>query len=327
MKVTIAVPIYGVEKYIERCARSLFEQTYKNIEYIFVNDCTKDNSISILERILNEYPHRKPQVRIITHEKNRGLGAARNTAVDASTGDYIFHVDSDDYIDLTTIEKCVDKQKESGADIISCNAYYDYGNTIKPCNHVIGCSSNDWKTMLVSRHSQIMIWGRLIRLSLYKQNQIFVYEGYNMGEDFQVMPKLAYYANLLELVDENLYFYNKQSDISYSSNFSSDKATQTFASIDILADFFKDKESMYLDELKKAQARLVAEVVLWCCRCGEKEFYNSVLKKYIREIEKKYYKSMNISFQIVYRIPYKWFLFPYALLGHRWKMIMRRFTY
>ena len=97
-KVSILVPVYGVEKYIERCARSLFEQTYDNIEYIFVDDCTKDRSIEILQKVLEDYPNRKNQVKILHHEKNRGLSAARNTALDASTGDYLMHVDSDDYL-------------------------------------------------------------------------------------------------------------------------------------------------------------------------------------------------------------------------------------
>ena len=97
-KVSILVPVYGVEKYIERCARSLFEQTYDNIEYIFVDDCTKDRSIVILQKVLEGYPNRKNQVKILHHEKNRGLSAARNTALDASTGDYLMHVDSDDYL-------------------------------------------------------------------------------------------------------------------------------------------------------------------------------------------------------------------------------------
>lgn len=65
--VSICVPIYGVEKYIERCAISLFEQTYKNIEYIFVNDCTQDNSIDVLKSIIEKYPVRKNCVRIINH--------------------------------------------------------------------------------------------------------------------------------------------------------------------------------------------------------------------------------------------------------------------
>lgn len=72
LKVSIAIPVYGVEKFIERCACSVFEQTYKNIEYLFVNDCTKDKSIEILQSVIKKYPHREPHVKIINHGVNRG---------------------------------------------------------------------------------------------------------------------------------------------------------------------------------------------------------------------------------------------------------------
>lgn len=96
-KISLLIPVYGVEKYIERCARSLFGQTYQNIEYIFVDDCTKDSSIAVLKKVLDDYPFRKEQVTIIHHNFNKGLSAARNTAFNHATGDYIIHVDSDDY--------------------------------------------------------------------------------------------------------------------------------------------------------------------------------------------------------------------------------------
>ena len=109
--VSICIPIYGVEKYIERCAISLFEQTYQNIEYIFVDDCTPDKSVEILKSVIERYPNRKPYVRIIKHKKNRGLGSARNTAVDAAKGEFLMHVDSDDWIDNDCVRLCVEKQK------------------------------------------------------------------------------------------------------------------------------------------------------------------------------------------------------------------------
>lgn len=77
--VSVIIPVYKVEKYIERCARSLFEQTLESIEFIFVDDCSPDQSIKILQSVLQEYPHRTPHTKIIRHERNRGLAAARNT--------------------------------------------------------------------------------------------------------------------------------------------------------------------------------------------------------------------------------------------------------
>ena len=125
------VPVYGVEKYIERCARSLFEQTYENLEYIFVDDCSPDKSMEILMRVMEDYPNRKEQVRIIHHEHNRGLAAARNTALDAATSSFITHVDSDDYLSLEAIQLLVEKQVETGADIVSGNYFVIESNGTK----------------------------------------------------------------------------------------------------------------------------------------------------------------------------------------------------
>ena len=76
-KVSVIVTVYGVERYIERCARSLFEQTLDDMEYIFVDDCSKDSSISVLENVITQYPLRKGQVRIVHHEQNKGVSRAR----------------------------------------------------------------------------------------------------------------------------------------------------------------------------------------------------------------------------------------------------------
>lgn len=112
--VSILVPVYSVEKYIERCARSIFEQTYQNLDIVFVDDCTPDKSIEILRRVLDDYPERKAQTRIIRHEHNQGLAAARNTAVAAATGTFLTHVDSDDWLELDAVEELVKKQVETG---------------------------------------------------------------------------------------------------------------------------------------------------------------------------------------------------------------------
>lgn len=118
LKISILTPIYGVEKYIEQCARSLFEQSYASIEYIFVDDCTPDNSIGILQSLLKEYPERAQQVRIIHHDRNRGVGAARQTALMAATGDYLLFADSDDMLPEDAVEKLTTKAESTHADLI-----------------------------------------------------------------------------------------------------------------------------------------------------------------------------------------------------------------
>ena len=98
-KVSVIIPIYKVEAFIVRCVNSLMRQTLSDIEYIFVNDATPDNSMALLQLIVNSYPERKEQVRIVEHEYNQGLPAARNSGLAVATGKYIFHCDSDDYME------------------------------------------------------------------------------------------------------------------------------------------------------------------------------------------------------------------------------------
>ena len=98
IKLSICVPIYGTEKYIERCARSLFEQDIQNVEYIFVNDCTKDAAIDVLKNVVVEYPNVRSRLKIINHETNKGLAGARLTGLQNATGEYVWCVDRDDYV-------------------------------------------------------------------------------------------------------------------------------------------------------------------------------------------------------------------------------------
>ena len=121
MKVSVCIPVYGVEKYIERCARSLFDQTMKNdIEFIFVDDCTPDRSIEVLEAILSEYPERRSQVKIVRHSHNKGLTGARNTALKEASGEYIIHCDSDDWVDVDLYERMYKTAVETGSDVVCC---------------------------------------------------------------------------------------------------------------------------------------------------------------------------------------------------------------
>lgn len=106
-KISVIVPIYKVEKYIGRCARSLFEQSLEDMEFIFVDDCSPDNSISIVKTMAEDYPKRKNQIKFLHHKVNRGLTTTRNTGLSVATGDYIAYCDSDDWFDLTMYENYI----------------------------------------------------------------------------------------------------------------------------------------------------------------------------------------------------------------------------
>ena len=106
VRISIIVPIYNVEPYIERCLRSVMIQTYSNIECILVDDCTLDNSMKICDCLLGNYIG-PIEFKVLHHDHNRGLSAARNTGTDAATGEYIFYLDSDDEITPDSISLMV----------------------------------------------------------------------------------------------------------------------------------------------------------------------------------------------------------------------------
>ena len=251
MLVSICVPIYNVENYIERCAVSLLRQTYGEIEYVFVNDCSPDKSVEVLRKVMEDYPEKKDYVKIINHEKNRGLAAARNTAVSHSEGDFILHVDSDDYLGIDAVGKLVNKQRETDADIVTGQAVQIEKDKSSVMQRPQFLYKDDFvKEMIVPSISHT-IWGRLIRKSLYTDNGIEAKEGVNIGEDMQVMTQLAYFAQKVETIWDVVCYYDCTNDLSYMNQFdmaSIRRLVQDTTSMEIVRDFFVGKSDKFQNQ-------------------------------------------------------------------------------
>lgn len=129
--VSILVPVYNVGAFLEKNLVSLFEQTFDKMEFIFVNDASTDNSMQILNEVLEYYPNRKEQVHIMQHSENKGLAAARTTALQNAHGDYLLHVDSDDWLELDMVEKMYQSAIYNNADIVCCGINLEYPNMTK----------------------------------------------------------------------------------------------------------------------------------------------------------------------------------------------------
>ena len=202
-KVSIVVPVYGVEKYIERCARSLFTQTFGDIEYIFVNDCTKDSSMQVLEFVMKDYPARN--VRIINKEKNEGLPQARKTGVLASTGDFIMHIDSDDWVEHDIVEKLYARAMEEVADMVYCDWVEEYEDrSVLFSQHPMSIE-NYYKSILGFK-SFSYVWNRLTKRELYDGIEFPIPY---MLEDFVITSQLVSKAMKVSLVQEPLNHYSK----------------------------------------------------------------------------------------------------------------------
>ena len=189
--VSILVPVYGVERYIERCARSLFEQTYPNLEYVFVNDCTPDRSVEILKQVMESYPNRVDAVKVINHNTNRGIAAARNTLIDNAVGDYICYVDSDDWLELDAIERFVKKLMESGAEIVSGSYLLHYGKEELLYLAKDYQKKEQWVLNMMQYACNHYIAGRCLRRSLFVENSLRWKEGLDLAEDRYIIVLLC----------------------------------------------------------------------------------------------------------------------------------------
>lgn len=205
-KVTVIVPVYGVEKYIERCARSLFEQTLDDMEFVFVDDCTKDNSIWVLERVIEDYPNRKEQIKILHHEHNKGLSHARETGVNAAVGEYIAHCDSDDWVEHNMYEELYNEAKKLDTDIVKCGFYISSNtDTVIPINHSNNIlQQREVLSLLYSWKGWNQIWVLLVKKNLYNN---VVFTDNTMMEDFFVVAQLYAKCQNVGVYNKPLYYY------------------------------------------------------------------------------------------------------------------------
>lgn len=207
LKISVLVPIYGVERYIRRCAVSLLNQTMKEgIELIFINDATKDHSIEILKEVISSHPDYPGDVSIISHETNKGLPAARNTGLKAARGEYIVHIDGDDYAEPEMLELLYKAVKDNEADYAWCDYYITFDDKKRVIKQPLFSEPLDAVRGMLRGSMKYNVWNKMCRRSLYSDNHILFPEGYAMGEDL-TMIMVALRARKIAFISKPLYNY------------------------------------------------------------------------------------------------------------------------
>lgn len=211
-KVSVIVPIYGVENYINKCAQSLLEQTLDGIEYIFINDCTPDKSMDILQKMIENYPERKDFVKIINMSNNGGQALVRRIGVEAATGEYVINCDSDDWIDKGAYELLYDCAKNNSYDML----FFDYFVTDGIVNMPISKNTN-WNSSnsligeILSGRIKGSLCFTLIKRELFN-NQLFTFPKFNMTEDSTTLIQLLYLSKKIGHLNNCLYYYYTNPD-------------------------------------------------------------------------------------------------------------------
>ena len=219
IKISVITPIYGVEKFIGRCVESLMQQTIDGVEYIFVNDATPDKSMDVLRSVVERYPVKASQVKIVEHEHNKGLPAARNSGMAVATGEYLFHCDSDDYVEPDMLETLYSKALEAGADIVWSDWYLTFEKNERYMAQPSYDTPMEALKAMLGGAMKYNVWNKLVKRSLYVDNGIEFPAGYGMGEDMTMMFLFAH-ARKVAYVPKAFYHYVKLNSGAFSQTYS-----------------------------------------------------------------------------------------------------------
>ncbi len=261
-KVSVIVPVYNCEKYIDKCARSLFEQTLDDIEYIFVNDCTPDNSMLILENIIKEYPYRTNSIKILNHTINTGQSGARRDGMAIATGDYIIHCDSDDWVDVTMYEEMYNIAVANDVDAVCCDMLMEFTSGSERLHY--NSEYNDHQLMYDCIAPITVVYmsmcNRLVSRKIFEHHEIIPFEGVNMWDDVGLAVRIRYYIQSTSVVNKPFYHYNRINETSTTCRPVIGRIKEQIECVRYLEDFFIAHNSFGRYEKFLAYLKILSKV-------------------------------------------------------------------
>ena len=292
--VTVIIPIYNVEKYLDRCVESVVSQTYKNLEIILVDDGSPDNC----PRMCDEWAQRDSRIKVV-HKQNAGLGMARNTGLENATGKYIFFFDSDDYVDVTIVEKCVLSAEKHSADAViygRCEVYDD-GRIVKKELHPtkeVFLSQEIAGELLPSMFTYEMgfgvsAWGKMFSVDTFRRNNLhFVSEREIISEDAYFALEFFSHSSVVTIVNESLYFYYKRGD-SLSRAFRADRHSKNDVFLQRSVDYIRSNNLP-----KKVETHLTARYHMYALSAMKQLMASDLTKKEKRAHIRQMFRSATL---------------------------------
>ncbi len=302
-KVSVIVPIYGVEKYIERCAISLFGQTLNEMEFIFVNDCSPDHSIHVLEHVINKYPLRKNQITILHHRQNKGLPQARQTGILHASGEFIAHCDSDDWIMPDTYESLYDLAVKNDADIVAFDDIEYYAED----NQSIYRMFDSDKIITVDNRLSTWLskWSlccKLIKKNLYENPYNRVVR--NHGEDMALFCQLLKYSKHCLYVPKAFYIADKHNDsISRVSSIEKEyiKFDDLKANVQLLENFYQGSDKSTIAAIMHLKLSIMETIVPMF---GVDKLARSIWLETFPEVHSSILSINDVTFSLKERVKY-----------------------
>ena len=278
-KVSVIVPIYNVEKYLEKCINSLLSQTLEDIQIILVNDGSKDNSGNIAK----EYEKNNKDRVIYVEKENGGLSDARNYGLKYATGDFIAFLDSDDYIEKNAYEKMYNKAIEENADYVECDFIWEFPNKIRVDKQYPYKNKKEMLSFV-----RVVAWNKLIKRQLIIDNNLEFPKGLRY-EDVEFTYKLIPFINKFAYVDKPfIHYVQRKGSI---ANVQNERTAEIFTVLDNVIEFYKKNNiyEKYRDELEYNYARyLLCSSLKRMCKIKDK----TIRKKLLTES----WERLNLNF-------------------------------
>lgn len=291
-KVSVIVPIYKVEKFIGRCAESLMQQTLDDVEYIFVNDATLDNSMEVLHDVLKKYPARAGMISVVEHDVNKGLPAARNTGLAVAHGEYVFHCDSDDFVEPDMLETLYNAANENDADIVWCDWFLSFAKNERYMKQPEFSTAFDALKSMLGGGMKYNVWNKLVKRSLYTDNEILFPVGHGMGEDMTIIMLFAH-ARKVKYVPQAFYHYVKLNTFAFSSTISDKHWTDLRFNLDRTISYISN---IYGDKLEYEIAFFKLEAKFPFLIMGNSKLFR-LWEQWYPESNRYILQNKNISFR------------------------------
>lgn len=267
-KVSVIVPIYNVEKYLEKCINSLLSQTLEDIQIILVNDGSKDNSGNIAK----EYEKNNKDRVIYVEKENGGLSDARNYGLKYATGDFVAFLDSDDYIEKNAYEEMYNKAIEENADYVECDFIWEFPNKIRVDKQYPYKNKKEMLSFV-----RVVAWNKLIKRQLITDNNLEFPKGLRY-EDVEFTYKLIPFVNKFAYVDKPfIHYVQREGSI---ANVQNERTAEIFTVLDNVIEFYKKNNiyEEYRDELEYNYARyLLCSSLKRMCKIKDKTIREKLL--------------------------------------------------
>lgn len=252
IKISVIIPVYKAEKFLEKCIRSVMNQTLREIEIICINDGSPDNSLNILKKLAME----DRRIKIID-QKNKGVCKARNEAIKIAKGKYCINVDSDDWIEKNYLEEMYNMAEKNGSDIvvsdISSDFIYEENKNYIMKDLDIGeettLTGREYINIFLTNNFKGYSWNKLIKRELYVKNNIKYNESIYIFEDNEIILKLAYYSNKINKLNKAFYHYIRHNSVASSQSKEKILSDINISFREINSFFKKNKEDIFLNKL------------------------------------------------------------------------------